>query len=259
MISGDVLIQAEAKFVKHGKGLFNLESSYRNNPGQCAFLDANLAMGDCKFPLQSGERCRPTCADPRLVPSSQSSNMFLDCVCSEKGACITDHDIKCVPGCDKPAEEDLPIGMVPNCVFPLPGGERCNFECVYGSFTQVERAFGRCNCRGGNCSFVNPKAACGPDHSKYCKVPEARLDDHPKARVKCAQENVVVPVLSSFVSAKTDQFCWLECEEGFVWQGENIKRKNMKRSPQLECLCSKKGCELEAPEGKCILAALSEL
>ena len=117
----------------------------------------------------------------------------------------------------------------------------------------------RCNCRGGNCSFVKPKATCGPDHSKYCKVPEARLDDHPKARVKCAQENVVVPVLSSFVSAKTDQFCWLECDEGFVWEADKSKRKNMKRSPQLGCSCSKIGCELEAPEGKCILAALSDL
>ena len=48
-----------------------------------------------------------------------------------------------IKGCDKPAEEDLPIGMVPTCPFPLPGGEKCNFECVYGSFTQVERAFGR--------------------------------------------------------------------------------------------------------------------
>ena len=79
----------------------------------------------------------------------------------------------------------------------------------------------RCNCRGGTCSFINPKASCGPDHSKYCKVPDATLDAHPKARVKCAQENVAVPVLSSFVSAKTDQFCWLECEDGFVWEGDN--------------------------------------
>ena len=59
------------------------------------------------------------------------------------------------------------------------GGDYCDFECVFGSFNQVERANGKCGCRNGSCSFTQPKAECAPKHHQYCRTPGAKVKDHP--------------------------------------------------------------------------------
>ena len=90
---------------------------------------------------------------------------------------------------EHPNESDIPIGLQPKCDFPIPGGESCNFECIFGEFNSVQRAYGKCQCRNGECSFSIPRATCAPTHAKYCSAERAMIPSHPMARTYCASVN----------------------------------------------------------------------
>lgn len=242
--------------------------------GACKYIPQELNPGNCNFPLRSGETCQPECSGHKLVPIGQKGgSVNLECKCDQNG-CKIDYGFKCDNACFEPDSTLLPIGLKPKCDFPLPGGASCNFECTFGEFNSVQRAFGKCQCRNGDCSFSVPRATCAPTHSKYCRTDNALIESHPMARTYCATDSEQHNgSLSTYISAKNDQTCWLECLPGFVWRKTSVDDQIINvdllvdsaklpsnRSPPLTCSCLKKSldCGLQVPSGSCVLAAFAD-
>merc|ERR1711935_672573 len=233
--------------------------------GMCKTLPAWLSPGNCIFPVTADSSCEPGCALGFEKKQTRDGGKKARCQCDETGRCTFETDFKCVPACDRNVLDETMVGLVPTCKFPVSGGEHCDFECVFGTFNQVERANGKCSCRNGHCSFTQPKAECAPKHHQYCRTPNAKVDGHPNGSVMCqSMKKVSLLGKSTFVSAKVDQKCWIECGPGFEWQSadpdDDLKYKlihgysTLTRSGDLTCQCGSKSktCHLLLPEGSCV-------
>lgn len=277
-IGTPILRMAEKSFTSN-EHLFDNEHQFIKYEGKCRYLPQELNPGNCVFPLRSGEKCQPTCSNSSMITyASKGGSVDLECKCT-KEACSIEYEFKCVYACFEPETSSFPLGLTPKCEFPLTGGANCDFECILGEFKSVQRAYGKCQCHNGDCRFSMPRATCAPEHKKYCATDNAMVPTHSMAKVFCSdndsREN---GTLSTYVSGKNEQTCWLQCNSGFLWKsrvmpeiiyGENgMELKTTitpavltNKSPPLLCECEKKSldCNLDISLGICIPAAFADL